>query len=121
MSSSDHQRIEADVDEDLDVYTSQTPLVNNAQTQQQSSSQAESHQPAAVSGTISGSSSQQQSQAGSHSGPHRQVIGGVALESRYGGSSTLDEPLSATLVSISFSLLTTSQRVSEYQSSFWVL
>lgn len=91
MSSSD-QRIEADVDDDLEVYTQNTPLVQQSQSAQGSASGSSAPPPPSQS--VSGN------MAGSHSGPHRQVIGGVALESRYGGSSTLDEPLSATLVRV---------------------
>lgn len=56
-----------------------------------------------VSGNISGSTAR----AASSGGPsaHRQMLGGMALESRYTNSSgTLDEPLSATLVRLSSTL-----------------
>lgn len=89
MSSAQDQRIEADVDDDLEVYTQQTPLVQQSK-------------PAATgsSGAAPASAPPSGNMSGNHSGPHRQVIGGIALESRYGGDSTLEEPLSATLVSI---------------------
>ena len=73
-----------------------------AQTRLYSSDKGKNRANESVSGNISGSTARAASASGGPS-THRQMLGGMALESRYtsNSSGTLDEPLSATLVRLS--------------------
>lgn len=88
-------QVEPDDDDDLVAIAPSAPL---SSAQEKGKGRALSPRPD-VTGKIGSSSNAASSNQGRG---HRQNIGGVAIETRYGSASTLDEPLSATLVRLVF-------------------
>lgn len=95
-----HVTIEADVDDDDVPVYSQQDLRQNASTQPTPSRPLVSGKISSTKGPAAPTASSSRGLSSGNAQGHRQVIGGVALESRYtaNSSGTLDEPLSATLV-----------------------
>lgn len=103
-----NSRIEQDEEDDLNVYTNSPLMQQQQQDKGKGKATANPHQSSPVlSGNISGSTARAANSNAGSSGAHRQMVGGMSLESRYtaNSSGTLDEPLSATLVWLSIPFL----------------